>query len=216
MPSDAYFQIMAERASREQFDESQPFEEASIEYGGSSSESIFTYAENNRDSFLRLLAILSPQNQDIAIEYILLRKTEKQIAVLHGYSSQGSMAHRIALIVRSLGAVLAIGLNPAPAILQAICAREGLGPEVAREITGSRDAKTLRMARERLEKSSSLRARALAEYIRNLSPKKSPQKSVMTLADPDILGSVKCTMNNPALGTLFSARACQSCNASHL
>jgi hypothetical protein len=107
--SSAYWQIISERAAVKAFEKENPFCSNLVSAEPSSRTDIFSYAESHRDRFLSLLKVLSPECQEIAIEYILLRKTEKQIAILHGKKSQSMIGREIAVIVKVLGSVLARG-----------------------------------------------------------------------------------------------------------
>jgi len=102
--TDPRWNIIAERAAHQAYDDSDPFRESlsSVESARTGLD-ICGYAAERRDSFLSLLRSASLEQQEIAIEYVLLRKTEQQIATLHGKKSQSMMGREIASIVKLLG-----------------------------------------------------------------------------------------------------------------
>jgi len=218
MPSDAYWQIISDKAARESFKTSGPFGSTlhSAESNpGDSVPDIFAYAAEHRTEFLKLLEILTPEKRDIAVECIVLEKTEKQIATLHGRKSQSMMGREITAIVKVLGAAALLGAHPRQESLAAIYASEGLAIPQGR--------KELRAAQRKLAKSKSLRSVACAEYLNNqlCQPTASATARLRSLQgrafkDPEILGWFEVEFDDKNIGSLFTPRARQVSNASQI
>jgi hypothetical protein len=88
----AYWNIKTDKSSVEHFDSDFPFESRLISAEANLKNSrldLFGLAETNLADFLRRISALTPQQQDMMIEYFVLRKTQPQIAMLHSKKSQG-------------------------------------------------------------------------------------------------------------------------------
>jgi hypothetical protein len=221
MATDSYWQTISDKAARDSFKSSDPFGNTLFSLESNPSESvpsIFTYAAEHRDSFLKLLEVLSlVERREIAIEYIILRKTEQQIATLHGRKSQSMMGREIAFIVKVLGAALILGVNPPESLLASVFTAESLS------MPDFRDRKSLRQARKKLASSRNLKSIACGEYLENLlsHPTRASRSRISrlrnrTYRDPAILGSFDINLRHPKIGVLFTPRAGQVSNASQI
>ena len=220
MGNDSYWQIISDKAASDSFKESGPFGSTLFSLESTSGESasdIFSYAAEHRASFLKLLDVLHPEKKEIAIEYIILRKTEAQIATLHGKKSQSMMGREIAAIVKVLGAALVLGMRPSAELLKTIFAEEKL------KVPDLKNRKALRGAQHRLASSKTLRSIACSEYLGNIlaQPTRASRARMRRLRgkifrDPSILGDFQVNMHHPKISAMFTARARQVSNASEL
>jgi hypothetical protein len=202
---------------------------------------IFTCAKQDRLQFMSLLEVLNDERREIAIEYVILKKTEKQIATMHGKKSQSMMGREINSIVRILGAALLLGRHPSVEIMRSTLAGEQMDVRIAEMIASyqvRRDfdktaeqfrvkapqlRKAFRRAQKFLERSDHMRSKALAEHLKNLLTQNS-ESSLARLkkihrqifTDPEIVGQFTIDMEKPGTLALFTPRAGQVSNASQI
>lgn len=229
--------------SEKSYDKDSPFRLSLLSAEGEFADEIdiVTFARDHRDSFLRLVGALTPERRRIAIEYLVLRKTEKQIATLHGLKSQGMLSQEIKSIVRLLGATIALGKCPTLDEIRSILAQEKITGCHADAIAAYADAGNLtqasraltrsgiRMTRAEIRRhmrevvaplmrSKSLRSQACGEYVKGLIAQWNcshrPRKRFF--ADPAVLGNFEVDIANRKARFVFASRAGQVSNASHL
>jgi hypothetical protein len=234
-----YLDIVSESVSHKAFDKDNPFgsHSLSIESHQVSNLDIVTYARENRSAFLRLIASLHPRRKQMAIEYILMRNTEKQIATIHGRKSQSMLGQELKSVVREIAAKIVLGPNPAPQILQSILQEHRISEQhqavlssyvsrpsiriVARKLRQrpSEVRTSLRSIRSHLLGSEDPKAIACAEYIgellnRHTRPSRIGSRRVFR--DPFWLGSFDVTLTARGALALFTSRAGQVSNAAQI
>lgn len=87
-----YMDAVTDTASRESFDEGPPFDfrSISIETRGSPARpDMVSYFSSAFPSFRGRMIRLTVEQQEMLVEYYILRKTQTQIARLHGFKTQG-------------------------------------------------------------------------------------------------------------------------------
>lgn len=97
-----------DEASYRAYNSTEPFRTnlLSIESNDNPEESILKFIRDNRCRFLNAVNALPPERREVAIEYFLLRKTERQISIIHGRKSQATLAKEIAAILRVVGCAM--------------------------------------------------------------------------------------------------------------
>jgi len=234
-----YLDIVSESVAHKAFDKDNPFDchSLSIESHQVSNLDIVTYARENRAAFLRLIASLHPKRKQMAIEYILMRKTEKQIATIHGRKSQSMLGQELKSVVREIAAKIVLGPNPAPQILQSILQQHQVSEQhqavlncyvtwpsirmAARKLhlRPSEVRASLRSIRSQLIGGNDPKAIACGEYIGELlnrHSKSSRMGSRRVFRDPSWLGSFDVTLTARGALALFTARAGQVSNAAQI
>ena len=108
-PSHIAIAIISESVSCNAFDKDNPFHVSSlsIESHEIPHLDLVNYAQEYRDRFLRLIEFLPPIRRQMIVEYALLRKTEKQIATIHGRKSQSMLGQELKSILKLIAARLA-------------------------------------------------------------------------------------------------------------
>lgn len=232
----AYWNIVSDKASSDAYDSSQPFASGlmSVETAVASSADVREYAREFRNEFCKLLAVLSPERREIAIEYFILEKTEEQIAVIHGRFAQGMLGQEIYSIVQSIAARIAMGHRPSHGTILEILLDEGVmgAPYAAQVISDLLESRDFRPDVERtitriafsLMEGKTRNARALGVVIRDalISKQEAHRERVhvgrarKTFVDPLILGSFEIDINHPDVEALLAPRAEEVSNASKI
>jgi hypothetical protein len=233
-----YLEIVSESVSRTSFDKNNPFDShlLSIESRQLPSLDVVNYALENRRAFLRLINGLSAERRQIAVEYILLRKKEEQIAVMHGRRSQSMIGQELYGILQFIGAQIALGERPSSETIKDILLAENIvGAShislVIHELLSSQacrfrpDIERLlsRLCQRLASDAITLKGKALAILISEaLNRTGEVQRAQVHLrrarkvfSDPDFLGQFEIEINEePDINALFTPRAGEVTNAS--
>ena len=223
--------------SKEAFDKENPFKLSLLSAEGHqvSVTSIHTYAHEHRGSFLKIIESLTPDRREIAVEYLILRKTEAQIAVIHGRHSQAMIGQEIFSIVQSIAARIALPHPSRSAIEQTLSAEKipaaNYAARVIYELLGSRCQrlrpdieKCVSRISSRLGAAVTWKGKALGTLIRDAlsrrrksdSQKLHAGRAKKVFTDPPILGEFEIDIEDENAHVLMTAHADEVSNASKI